>query len=69
MMIFQDPPRHDRLRKLVSRAFTPRRVAGLEPFVREELRSKAFAPPLAEVASRLDPDGHPVAIDELVYFG
>ena len=35
MMIFMDPPRHDRLRKLVSRAFTPRRVAGLEPFVRE----------------------------------
>jgi cytochrome P450 len=35
MMIFLDPPRHDRLRKLVSRAFTPRRVASLERFVRE----------------------------------
>src|SRR4030095_5725455 len=34
MIIFQDPPRHDRLRKLVSRAFTPRRVASLEPFIR-----------------------------------
>ena len=35
MMIFLDPPRHDRLRKLVSRTFTPRRVAGLEPFIRQ----------------------------------
>lgn len=39
MMIFLDPPRHDRLRRLVSRAFTPRRVAELEPFVRETVRS------------------------------
>ncbi len=29
-----DPPRHDRLRALVSRGFTPRRVAELEPHVR-----------------------------------
>ncbi|HEY8514608.1 MAG TPA: cytochrome P450 [Candidatus Binatia bacterium] len=35
MMIFTDPPRHDRLRKLVNRAFTPRRIAELEPFARE----------------------------------
>lgn len=35
MMIFLDPPRHDRLRKLVSRTFTPRRVTELEPFVRQ----------------------------------
>jgi cytochrome P450 len=30
-----DPPRHDRMRELVSRGFTPRRVAALEARVRE----------------------------------
>jgi cytochrome P450 len=35
MMIFTDPPRHDRLRKLVNRVFTPRRMAELEPFARQ----------------------------------
>ena len=35
MMIFLDPPAHGRLRTLVSRAFTPRRIDGLEPHIRE----------------------------------
>jgi len=30
-IIMMDPPRHDRMRKLVNRAFTPRKVAGWEP--------------------------------------
>src|SRR5262245_56501336 len=30
-----DPPRHDQMRALVARGFTPRRVAELEPRVRE----------------------------------
>lgn len=34
MMIMMDPPRHAALRKLVSRAFTPRRITELEPIVR-----------------------------------
>ncbi len=41
-----DPPRHDQLRGLVSRAFTPRRVADLEPRIRELARS--YLRPLAE---------------------
>ena len=35
MMSMRDPPRHDRLRALVSRAFTPRSIAALEPRVVE----------------------------------
>jgi cytochrome P450 len=31
----QDPPRHDELRRLISRAFTPRRIATLAPLIRE----------------------------------
>ena len=34
MMIFMDPPEHNHLRKLVSRAFTPRAIGGLEDRVR-----------------------------------
>ena len=32
--IFDDPPRHTKLRALITRAFTPRVVAGLEPRIR-----------------------------------
>lgn len=34
-LIMMDPPKHDRLRALVSRVFTPRAIGGLEPMVRE----------------------------------
>jgi cytochrome P450 len=35
MMIATDPPDHGRLRRLVNRGFTPRRIASLEPRIRE----------------------------------
>jgi cytochrome P450 len=34
-VVFSDPPVHTRLRRLVSRAFTPRRIGALEPRIRE----------------------------------
>ena len=33
-IIFMDPPEHDRLRQMVSRVFTPKAVADLEPMIR-----------------------------------
>jgi cytochrome P450 len=35
MMIHMDPPRHDAFRKVVSRAYTPRRIADLEQRIRD----------------------------------
>ena len=48
-MIYMDPPRHAALRALVSRAFTPKRVADLEPRVRQVARQL-----LADVGDRFD---------------
>src|SRR5262249_35134068 len=46
MMILMDPPDHDGLRNLVNRSFTPRRIAQLEPRVRQIAREliDGFAP-------------------------
>jgi cytochrome P450 len=46
MMIFMDPPAHDVNRRLVNRAFTPRAVAELEPFVRRT--AVGYLEPLGE---------------------
>lgn len=43
MMIMMDPPRHTSLRQIVSRAFTPRRIATLESSVRT-LTAELFRP-------------------------
>ena len=41
MMVMMDPPRHDQLRGLVSKAFTPRRIAALEAGIDELAESLA----------------------------
>lgn len=46
LMIFQDPPTHTRLRALVAKAFTPRRVEGLEPRI-QAIIDELLAPGLA----------------------
>ncbi|WP_262321242.1 cytochrome P450 [Acidiferrimicrobium sp. IK] len=42
-LVMQDPPGHSAFRRLVARGFTPRRVAGIEPAVREFVRSRIDA--------------------------
>ncbi len=54
--LFLDPPDHTRLRRLVSKAFTPRTVAELTPFVEqlaEDLLAAATADGRLEVVSAL----------------
>lgn len=49
--IFQDPPAHTRLRALISKAFTPRIIAKIEPLIRRLSHSL-----LAEVLDRREMD-------------
>src|SRR2546423_5508766 len=46
LIIMMDPPEHDRFRALVSRVFTPRAVAALEPMIRDVIGS--FLDPLRD---------------------
>jgi len=39
MMIYKDPPEHDRLRGLVSQAFTPKMIARMRPQIQQTTRS------------------------------
>ena len=39
-IVMLDPPRHGELRRLIARGFTPRRVAELEPMIREFVRER-----------------------------
>jgi len=60
IIIFMDPPRQTRLRRLVSKAFTPARIAALEPLVRriavellEDLAPRRAGDFIADFAARL----------------
>ena len=56
LMLFSDPPDHTRLRSLVSKAFTPRAVAAIEPRVRDildELLEKLVSKGSMEIMSEL----------------
>ncbi|MBW2242949.1 MAG: cytochrome P450 [Deltaproteobacteria bacterium] len=62
-MLGMDPPRHDGLRSLVSRGFTPRRVNALEPRIRElaihyieRFRDRGECDFVAEFAGKLPMD-------------
>lgn len=57
-MIFIDPPEHSRLRALVSRAFSPRRIAALERSTRE-MCAGISTPTSAPVASTSSPTSAP----------
>ena len=52
-MVFKDPPDHTRLRRLLSRAFTPRAVAGMRPRVLE-LADEMLEAALARGTGELD---------------
>ena len=54
-MLFMDPPLHTAMRKLVNRAFTPRRIAALEdahPRARAPATSTRTSAPAASTTSR-----------------
>jgi cytochrome P450 len=60
MMIFNDPPRHEQLRRLIGRAFTPRRVAQLDLTIRtmcetwlDQMSDAGGGEVVAELAGRL----------------
>lgn len=60
IILFMDPPRQTRLRRLVSKAFTPARIAALEPFIRatagallDGLRERGACDFVGEFAARL----------------
>lgn len=61
-MLDRDPPDHTRLRRLVSKAFTPRSIDALEPRVIELVDAA-----LERIEQRIAEDGHADLVEELAY--
>jgi cytochrome P450 len=79
MLLTTDPPAHTQMRRLVSRAFTPRRIADLEPAIRalstryiDEFAGQGSADLIADYAAKLPMDvisrllGVPRADDDML---
>ena len=62
-MLFQDPPEHERLRRLVSRAFTPRRVAELRGATADIVERRLAALDAAGSTDLVDTVAYPVPVD------
>jgi len=57
-LVFDDPPRHTQIRRLITKAFTPKRVAEAEPWIRalaDELLDTLGAGPADFVSGFADP--------------
>ena len=75
-LFYMDPPRHDHLRRLVSRTFTPSRVTRLEPVIRElargllrDVAERGRAEIVHDYAAPLATQGLARAADVLPYLG
>ena len=62
-MLFRDPPEHERLRRLVSRAFTPRRVAELRGATAEVVERRLAAVDAGGAADLVDAIAYPIPVD------
>jgi cytochrome P450 len=61
-IIHMDPPEHNRYRRIVSKAFTPRMVSGLEGRIREITQATLHTVPSAETVNFVDSIAVPIPI-------
>jgi cytochrome P450 len=61
-LLYLDPPQHAHYRNLVNRAFTPRRMANLEPWIRGLTRDLIAKADLSEPVDFVDTIGAPLPI-------